>query len=126
MRRTSAQLPIELSNAPATPPWPKCFQNLRASLATDLVQFVPLHQAAEWTGHSIETMRKFYLQITAEHRAAAKVLCKAQQKAQHFMRDSGGNDGTENIESPVFSIKDTQLSAALVGDEGLEPPTSSV
>ena len=52
-------------------PWPKAFQNLRASRATDLVMHHPLHVVSEWTGHSIETMRKFYLQVTDEHREAA-------------------------------------------------------
>ena len=52
-------------------PWPKAFQNLRASRATDLVLHHPMHVVSEWTGHSIETMKKFYLQVTDEHREAA-------------------------------------------------------
>ncbi|MEZ6090781.1 MAG: hypothetical protein R3C05_22730 [Pirellulaceae bacterium] len=31
----------------------------------------PLHVVSQWTGHSIETMRKFYLQVTDEDRQAA-------------------------------------------------------
>jgi len=30
-----------------------------------------MHVVSEWTGHSIETMKKFYLQVTDEHREAA-------------------------------------------------------
>lgn len=53
-------------------PWPKLFQNLRSSLATDLVQYEALHVVARWTGHTVETMRKFYLQVTKEHRENAR------------------------------------------------------
>ena len=31
----------------------------------------PLQVVSEWAGHSIETMKKFYLQVTDEHREAA-------------------------------------------------------
>ncbi len=30
-----------------------------------------MHVVSEWTGHSIETMKKLYLQVTDEHREAA-------------------------------------------------------
>ena len=30
-----------------------------------------MHVVSEWVGHSIETMKKFYLQVTDEHREAA-------------------------------------------------------
>jgi hypothetical protein len=33
-------------------PWPKLFQNLRASRATKLAAEFPAHGAAEWRGHS--------------------------------------------------------------------------
>ncbi len=111
-------------------PWKKCFQNLPSSLATDLVQFIPLHQTAEWTGHSIETMRKFYLQITREHREQAKLRqrarIEAQQKSQQTGADMGGNAAPDEGGSLVFSIKDLPCPIPLMGDEGLEPPTSSV
>tara|TARA_R110002049_G_scaffold305056_1_gene500967 strand:- start:369 stop:1778 length:1410 start_codon:yes stop_codon:yes gene_type:complete len=79
-------------------PWPKTFQNLRSSLATDLVEFTPLHIAAQWTGHSVETMRKFYLQVTKEHRQKAKrrekeekATANPQQSAQPTESESSDN-----------------------------------
>jgi len=33
-------------------PWPRLFQNLRASCATDWVQRYPNHDVARWLGHS--------------------------------------------------------------------------
>ena len=89
-------------------PWPKCFQNLRASQATDLVQHTPVHQAAEWTGHSVDTMRKFYLQITPEHREAARQRAriiaagntKALQNALQSGEETAGNTPAGNTPIP--------------------------
>jgi len=69
--------------------WPKAFQNLRSSLATDLIEFEALHVVAEWTGHTVETLRKFYLQVTKKHQMQAKRRMKkarleeAEAKAKH-------------------------------------------
>src|SRR5207249_206620 len=41
-------------------PWPKLFQNLRASRATELAQNFPGHVAAEWLGHSALVAQKHY------------------------------------------------------------------
>jgi integrase len=43
--------------------WPKMFQNLRASRATELVQEFPQHIAAAWLGHSIKVAAQHYWQI---------------------------------------------------------------
>ena len=45
-------------------PWPKLFQNLRASRATELVAEFPPHVAAEWLGHSTLVAQKHYWQVT--------------------------------------------------------------
>ena len=114
-----------------TEPWQKVFQNLRSSLATDLVQHEPIHTVAEWTGHSVETMRKFYLQITKEHRELAKLRERRrkedpQQNPQQSLRDAGGQRGTADSESPVKSDPDLNRLIDVMGVEGLEPPTLSV
>lgn len=70
-------------------PWPKLFQNLRASLATELTGEFPPHVAAEWLGHSTLVAQKHYWQVTdsdferasgAENAAAN--LSKATQVAE--------------------------------------------
>jgi integrase len=45
-------------------PWPRLFQNLRATRATELVAEHPAHVAAAWMGHSQLVARKHYLQVT--------------------------------------------------------------
>ena len=47
-------------------PWPKLFQNLRASRATELAKEHPGHVAAAWLGHSREVATKALL---ASHRS---------------------------------------------------------
>jgi integrase len=44
--------------------WPKLFQNLRASRATELAAEYPAHVAAEWLGHSAMVAQKHYWQVT--------------------------------------------------------------
>ena len=41
-------------------PWPKLFQNLRASRATELASEHPAHVAAAWLGHSTLVANKHY------------------------------------------------------------------
>jgi integrase len=45
-------------------PWPKLFQNLRASRATELAKEHPGHVAAAWLGHSTEVAQRHYWQVT--------------------------------------------------------------
>lgn len=45
-------------------PWPKLFQNLRASRAIEIAASHPLHVEAEWMGHDIKTAEKYYLRVT--------------------------------------------------------------
>ena len=121
-------------------PWPKAFQNLRASRATHLVMHHPLHVVSQWTGHSIETMRKFYLQVTDEHREAAlkikpqlppaaienlsaQPMGEAEQNPKQSMRDTPRNTAQEKSQTPfitAFGSECLGLSGPLIAAEGLE------
>ena len=46
--------------------WPKLFQNMRASRATELVKDFPEHVVTAWMGHSKRIAQKHYLQVTEE------------------------------------------------------------
>ena len=49
-------------------PWPKLFQNLRSSRATELRdQGFPGHVVAEWLGHTVKVADKHYCQVTDDH-----------------------------------------------------------
>jgi hypothetical protein len=59
-------------------PWPKLFQNLRASRATELAKEHPGHVAAEWLGHSTKVAANHYWQTTYEDFARALQKMRAQ------------------------------------------------
>ena len=47
-------------------PWPKLWQNLRASRATELAGVFPGHVASAFLGHSERVAQKHYWQVTDE------------------------------------------------------------
>ena len=47
-------------------PWPKPFNNLRASCETDLAREYPSHVLESWLGHSTKIANKHYLMVTDE------------------------------------------------------------
>ncbi len=48
-------------------PWAKPFINLRSTRRTELQEAFPSHVVDAWLGHSSETARKHYLQVTPDH-----------------------------------------------------------
>jgi integrase len=52
-------------------PWPKPWQNLRVSRATELADEYPSHVCAAWLGHTERVADAFYRQVTDEHFARA-------------------------------------------------------
>lgn len=52
-------------------PWPKLFQNLRASRETELTAEYPLHVVCRWIGNSAAVATAHYLQVTDAHFATA-------------------------------------------------------
>ena len=65
-------------------PWPKLFQNLRASRATELAKENPPHVAAAWLGHSTLIAQKHYWQVTdADYERASGAANEAPEKAAH-------------------------------------------
>lgn len=65
-------------------PWPKLFQNLRATRETELAEEYPMHVVCDWIGNSQAVAAKHYLQTTDEHFAKA-----AQNPAQYTTQDVG-------------------------------------
>ena len=59
-------------------PWPKLFQNLRASCETELMQRFPAHVVTAWIGHTEAIAQKHYLQVTEDDfQAATKAVQKS-------------------------------------------------
>ncbi len=48
-------------------PWPKVFQNLRATRETELCDSYPLHVVVKWIGNSEAIAREHYLQVTDDY-----------------------------------------------------------
>jgi integrase len=84
-------------------PWPRIYQNLRASRETELAETFPIHVVAERLGNSPRTALTHYTQVTEEHyRRAAKSAAQAlqnavQQPAATARTDSqGSTEGQED------------------------------
>lgn len=116
-------------------PWPKLWQNLRSSRETELAESWPMHVVCAWIGNSQAVAQKHYLQVTDEHFERALSEKAAQNAAQHSAASEGVEmHGEFGQFSKCLSNGDLQrdanqpdeLAMAGMGDEGLEPPTSSL
>ncbi len=115
-------------------PWPKLFHNLRATRQTELEENFPSHVVCAWLGNSPRVARVHYLQVTDEHfERAIAADEKSAQKAAHTAAESEEMarkpEGIENENTPVLQgcvSPSHYLSECQLGDEGLEPPTSTV
>jgi len=107
-------------------PWPKPWQNLRASRATELADEYPSHVCAAWLGHSEKIADAFYRQVTDEHFARA-----AQNPAQK-LHEVTGNERNQKTpasaqavnsseDSGSFPVGSDYCEKAKVGGEGFEP-----
>ncbi len=116
-------------------PWPKLFQNLRATRETELADIYPEHVVCKWIGNSRVVARKHYFQVTEEHFAKA-VGSTVKQAAQNAARQAAvlprntahdGNDSNEQPPAfPGVAIACKSLQNHGMGDKGLEPSTSRV
>lgn len=118
-------------------PWPKLMQNLRASAATDMARKLPAHVATAICGHTVEVALSSYWQVTDDDlnwaRIALQIAPLAVDKGQ-----VGSTEGQPNVSTSVLNLLQnaglgdlsqflsTQVYTPLVGEEGLEPPTSTV
>ena len=120
-------------------PWPKLFQNLRASRATELADVFPSHVCAAWLGHTEKIADGFYRQVTDAHfrratgldAAPKNTLQKAaQNSAQSVQAENCTTSQRKNEEECNFkSNKDLQTFASpcrdtnptLMPGTGLEP-----
>ena len=109
-------------------PWPKLFQNLRASRATELADEYPSHVAAAWLGHAEAIADAHYRSVTDAHFARAattptKASRNPSQKASEIPRNgmSSFRDGFGNrSDFPKDSEHCIAVLADLVGHEGFE------
>ena len=77
-------------------PWPKLFQNLRATRETELMETYPSHVVISWIGHSETVARKHYLQTTDAHFEKAVANPVALQ-----LCESAGTEATVKKKNPA-------------------------
>ena len=109
---------LRIINRAGLKPWPKLFQNLRATRETELAETNPIHVVTAWMGHSQLIAAKHYLQVTDEHyeRAAQKA---AQQPAASPRNETHlGNDGLRFAKT-CHSLRDAAI--CTVAEAGIEP-----
>jgi len=87
--RTQLQRYIERAGVK---PWPKLWQNLRASRATELADRFPSHVCAAWLGHTEKIADAFYRQVTDEHFARAVAV----PTVASITEDADGNKAAQN------------------------------
>jgi len=73
-------------------PWPKLFQNLRATRETELAETFPIHVVCAWIGNSQAVARKHYLQVTEEHFQRAVANDDPNEKALQLALQKSGVD----------------------------------
>lgn len=111
--------------------WPKLFHNLRASRQTELENAFPSHVVCSWLGNSEAIARRHYLQVTDEHfeLAAGGAPYSAPQKTpeiEEIDRKASKAKPRKAREIPQSIAKRSDRKKLGVGDEGFEPPTSTV
>lgn len=100
----------------AVEPWPKVFQNLRASFATDVARNHPSHIAGAWCGHTAKVAQAHYLMVGDDDFERALAMAEdASKEAAHVyahVRASAGSgtgkhqalgDWSEGVELPTLS-----------------------
>lgn len=87
-------------------PWPKLFQNMRATRETELARDYPLHVVTSWIGNSAPVAAKHYLQVTDADferagRGGAESGAAGAQKAAQSGAVGMGRDETRFAETPM-------------------------
>lgn len=97
--------------------WPKLWQNLRASRATELADAFPSHVCASWLGHTEAIADAHYRQTTDAHFARASGSDKAKQIPKQQPRADEGERA-----HPEQSDDDESAMALVSCDAGAESP----
>jgi integrase len=119
-------------------PWPKPFQNMRASRATELADMFPSHVCAAWLGHTERIADTFYRSVTDAHfqRAIQGDVKSDVQATQKPTLQASARNCTERKDSleALGNVNDMQRLAdscelvhkRTLGATGFEPVTSTV
>ena len=125
-------------------PWPKLFQNLRATRETELAQQFPIHVVCEWIGNSRPVALRHYLRVTdgdftlATSRptptpGAAKGGAQTPEALQNQVQQGAATSGSDSHQPikdavtagslPALAGSCEKLQSGLVPRTGFEPVT---
>ena len=111
-------------------PWPKLFQNLRATRQTELAKSYPIHVACAWLGNSPRVADKHYLQVTdADFSSAILTTPGATRSAARSVAELRGIEGTRaetTLANPEKNEIPRGRQGYLVGAPRLELGTSAL
>ena len=99
-------------------PWPRLWQNMRASRETELVERFPAHVVAAWIGHSVDIAQTNYLPVTDEH--FRKAVQNPVQSVHATVRTTAPEPRSRSRNGHQLA-----LSSGSMGPGGLEPPLLS-
>jgi integrase len=114
-------------------PWPRLFQNLRASLESELVADFPIHTVARWLGNTPAVAMKHYLtdrpedfERAAEWRPGGAGSKRAQKRAHFRAQQASERGGRESQAEPgdlveVGGFGPAQKNATPCDYKGLHP-----
>ena len=121
-------------------PWPKLFQNLRASRETELCQDHPLHVVAAWIGNSPTVAIGHYLQVLdSDWDKATSTTQKSDTKSDtlgakttHFNTYRGGSETFTSVQELIQILGDSSVLSTIIEEMqneqvprvGIEPTTS--
>lgn len=107
-------------------PWPRPFQNLRASRETELMDEHKIHVVCKWIGNTPAVAMKHYLQIRESD--FEKATNATQNATQHMTAEGGNREQTENAqkENPYKTSVLRGSEKSGMGVTGFEPVTSSM
>ncbi len=119
-------------------PWPRPWHNMRASCETDLMAAHPIHVVCAWVGNTPAVALRHY--VTVQERDFEKALTGGAESSAVVVQTPvqsaavpNGLDETRKTQplvgvrlSPLLSDAGGSSLDVLMGDEGLEPPTSSL
>ena len=96
-------------------PWSRLSHNLRSSRQTELTESFPAHVVSMWLGNSERIAAQHYLQVLESH---------FQKATQHTA--ASGVFETHRVTENAKTLGNSRVLTFKMGDEGLEPTTSTV
>jgi integrase len=106
--------------------WPKLFANLRATRETELLAEFPVKDVCSWIGNSEPVAMKHYAMPMAD--SFQRAICGSTRGSISADQQTSG-ETTEREKPPETSVSEgsgVPVIAGTMGDEGLEPPTSTL